>query len=99
MNNDLINAGFELFGGVAAFRHSIQLIKDKRTLGVSALGVAYFCLWGAWNLHYYNFLNQPLSYYGSIGVFSANTLWLVLIIYYRNRKQYVCRAEGEINNV
>jgi chromosome segregation ATPase len=42
----------------------------------------HFTMWGVWNLWYYPSLEQTWSYYGAIGIVSANTVWVLLALYY-----------------
>lgn len=80
MIQDLINAGFELAGVIAALMNFRQLMVDREVRGVNIFACAFFTVWGAWNLYYYGHLNQPLSQLASLGLVIANGAWLLLFI-------------------
>ena len=80
--NDLVNGSYELLGGVFVLLNIIRLLRDKQVKGVSIVSVAFFTSWGYWNLHYYAHLGQWCSWLGGIGVVTANTVWVGLMIYY-----------------
>ncbi len=83
---DLINGSFELLGGWALWRNVAQLYRDKGHRGVTLGATAFFMTWGYWNLYYYPHLDQWWSFVGGLNIVTANTVWLVLMIYYARRK-------------
>jgi hypothetical protein len=82
MTPDLINGLFELAGVAFIFTSIRKLHQDKKVRGVSWAHVAYFSFWGIWNLFYYPSLGQWFSLAGGIGIVLANTVWLLLMLYY-----------------
>lgn len=88
MNPDRINALFELGAGLLLTLNVARLYKDKKLAGVSLFPTAWFNLWGAWNLHYYHALHQPLSWYAGWLVFAMNTAWVGMAVWYREKKRY-----------
>jgi hypothetical protein len=84
---DVINGTFELLGGILLFTNVVQLFKDKQLKGVRIIPTALFMLWGYWNLFYYPNLNQWYSFIGGLVVVAANTVWVILAIYYRKEKK------------
>ncbi len=84
---DLLNAIFELGGGVILWINVYRLIKDKSIKGVSIISFAFFAFWGYWNLYYYPHLNQILSFLGGLIVVSANTTWVILAVYYTRKRK------------
>lgn len=82
---DLINGLFELCGGLFLVRNCIHLHRDKQVKGVSILSTAFFSAWGYWNLYYYPFLNQWMSFCGGLLIVIANTWWVTAALYYRKR--------------
>lgn len=80
---DKINGGFELAGGFFLMLSILTVIHDKSVAGVSPIHVAFFALWGYWNLYYYKAIKQRWSLVASIFITAMNTLWLGLLIYYR----------------
>jgi hypothetical protein len=79
---DIINALFEGGGAIILWRNIVLLHRHKIVHGVSACTTAFFMLWGYWNLYYYPFLNQWLSFYAGIGITIANTIWVAQMVYY-----------------
>jgi hypothetical protein len=82
MTIDQVNAAFEAAGAGAALLNVMRLYRDKTVQGVSPGAVVFFTAWGAWNLHYYQQLTQPLSQLASLCVFAANAWWLILLGHY-----------------
>lgn len=55
--------------------------RQRSVEGVSWMMLVFFASWGWWNLYYYSWLDQTLSFYGSASVAAANSLWLVVYAY------------------
>lgn len=87
MNNDIINGSFEVASALFSLINIFKLVKDKEIRGVSWLPVAFFNVWGIWNLYYYPSLNQMFSFVGGIAIFSANAVWLALVFYYHKTRK------------
>jgi len=83
---DVINAIFELGGGILLFLNCMKLHRDKEVKGISIGVTAFFSLWGFWSLYYYPSLNQWWSFLGGILIVLANTLWVGMAIYYGRSK-------------
>lgn len=83
--SDFINAVFESFGGLFIGLSCWRLHQHKKALGISLWHVWFFMAWGYWNLYYYPSLGQWWSFAGGVGVVIANTIWFVMILYYRLR--------------
>lgn len=79
---DIINGIYELLGGFFIILHIIRLCIDKMVSGVSLYSVIYFTSWGYWNIFYYPYLKQTMSFIGGIFIAIANTIWVALLIYY-----------------
>lgn len=86
MTPDLVNGSFEALAGVMVINHCRVIWKDRAVAGVSILSVAFFTLWGAWNLYYYPALGQPFSFLGGLVVVLANTLYTAMLIRFRRSK-------------
>lgn len=86
---DLINAGFEAFGGLFVLNHCRVLYKDKVLKGVSIASTVFFSLWGMWNMFFYSHLDQWFSFYGGLVITLANALWVGMMIYYYNKNKTV----------
>lgn len=85
--NDLINGIFECSGGFFVLYSILKLYKDKKVLGISWIYVAYFSIWGLWNLYYYPSLNQNLSFIGGLFVTFTNIIYTIMLIYYNIKKK------------
>lgn len=82
---DLVNGTFEASAGVFVLNHCRCVIRDRQVKGVSILSTVFFTAWGVWNLWFYPWLGQWMSFFGGLFVVSANTFWVVLMLMYRNR--------------
>jgi hypothetical protein len=83
---DLINGLFELSGGFFILKSIFKLNKDKKVRGIHWSQAAFFMAWGYWNLYYYPYLEQWVSFIGGIGVVTTNTFWLGQMIYYLRKE-------------
>ena len=79
---DKINGGFEFVGGFFLILHILQAWHDKSVAGVNIYAVAYFTLWGYWNLYYYKAIKQRWSLVASYFITAMNTVWLTLLLSY-----------------
>lgn len=82
MTPDLINGLFEVGGAITVSMSIRNLLKDKHWAGLSIWQVAFFQIWGCWNLFFYPTLDQMYSFYGGIVLVAANTTYVALLIYY-----------------
>lgn len=83
---DLINAVFEVGGGLLCWGNVRRLLKDRQVKGVSWGVSAFFSVWSAWNCLFYPLLGQWFSFLGGIALFISNTTWVVLAIHFRKNK-------------
>jgi len=79
---DVLNGIFELAGGLFILLSIFKLHREKKVRGVSYIHVGYFTAWGYWNIYYYPYLDQWLSFVGCLAVVTINSFWLGQIIYY-----------------
>jgi hypothetical protein len=84
---DLINGWFELFGGFFIILHCFRIIKDKSVKGVSIIAAMFFVSWGIWNLYYYPYLGQWISFVGGIVMVTASLFWVGLMFYYKQKEE------------
>ena len=84
---DAVNGSFEMSSGFLLWNNVRILIRQKEVRGVSIITTTVFALWGYWNLYYYPSLNQWLSFIGGLNVVAANTVWVILAIYYTRRSR------------
>ena len=82
-SQDLINGMFEMLGGILCWLNVLSLLKDKQIKGVSYPVMTFYALWGYWNLYYYPYLNQWLSFTGGLFLVAGNTIWVILALKYR----------------
>jgi hypothetical protein len=80
---DLINATFELSGGAFITLSVRKLLRDKQVRGIHWGQVAFFTVWGFWNLPFYGSLGQWYSMVGSLGVCLANCIYLAMLWRFR----------------
>ncbi len=91
---DLVNGALEASSSLFVLLSIRRLCRDKVVRGVSVVGVAFFALWAYWNLFYYPQLNQWASFYGSIGLAVADTVWFGQIVYYTLAEQRLTRRSS-----
>ena len=84
---DYVNGSYELLAGLFILNNCRVVYKDKSVKGVSIVSTVFFTTWGVWNLYYYPSLGQWASFWGGISVVSSNTLWVVLMLYYRRKER------------
>ena len=85
---DLVNGSFEALGSLFILISILKLYKDKEVAGVSWIHVAFFSLWGVWNLFYYPHLGQVLSFIGGCLIVISNSVYTGMLVYY-GRKSIV----------
>ncbi len=79
---DFINGSFETLGGVTTFLNCWRLYKDKEVKGVVWQLTIFYTAWGLWNMYYYPYLNQWLSFAGGLVIVTGNILWIMQVIWY-----------------
>jgi len=79
---DLINGTFEVVGGFLYWFNVVKLAKDKQIKGVYWPVTAFFAVWGMWNIIYYPLLDQWVSFFGGLVLFSGNFTWVCLALYF-----------------
>lgn len=82
---DLITGLFELVAGIAIWLNVKEVYEAKEVRGVNWFSMAFFTLWGYWNLWYFPHLNQWFAFAGGIAPVTGNTVWCYLAWKY-NRK-------------
>ena len=80
---DLINGTLEALAGLFVLNHCRVLSQHREARGVSVLSMAFFTLWGVWNLFYYPYLGQVASFLGGLFVVVANAFYVGLMLRYR----------------
>lgn len=84
---DKMNGLFEFAGGLFILLSCIKLYRDKKVRGISFVHVGYFTLWGYWNIYYYPYLDQWISFIGGLSVVLMNTIWLLMLICYLRKEK------------
>lgn len=80
---DAINGIFETVGAIATWRNVLAIRRDRSVRGVAWGSMAFFALWGVWNLGYYPSLHQWLSTLGGAFLVAGNLTWVGLALKYR----------------
>ena len=86
---DIVNGGFELFAGVSVLLHILKVVKDKEVKGMSVVALFFFTFWGFWNLYYYPFLSQWVSFVAGIFIVSTNVVYTFLVLYFSGKLKFV----------
>lgn len=86
MTPDLINGLFEAFGAAFICLSIRRVFKDKCVAGISLVPVAFFALWGYWNIYYYYQIDQYFSWIAGMAVCAANSVWLFGLVKYWGKK-------------
>ena len=84
---DAINGTYEVLGAPFITLSIIKLYREKIVRGVNWMAVAFFASWGYWNLYYYFQLHQYCSWLGGMAIVVANTIWLIMMIYYIRKEK------------
>jgi len=90
---DFINGMFELLGGVAIWISVVKLYEEKMVRGIHWAHVAFFTLWGAWNLYFYPYYGAMFSFWAGLFLFTSNTIYVILLIFYTLKEKYENRTE------
>ena len=86
---DTVNGCFECLGGLLVLKNCQRLYGDKQVKGVAPWVTAFFTAWGLWNIFYYPYLDQWLSFVGGLVIVAANFVWLAMAVYYAERDQWL----------
>lgn len=86
MINDLINSMFLLVSSFVLWYNCYVLYYTKKLIGYSYWAVFFFTMWGYWNIYYYAYLNQWISWCSEISIVLANTLYGAMLIYYNLKR-------------
>ena len=76
---DLINGSFEAVAALFTLNHCRVLLRDRAVAGVSIASMAFFTLWGVWNLWFYPHLGQTWSFAGGVLLVMANAIYVALL--------------------
>lgn len=88
MWEDSANAFIELLGGFVLLLNVKRILKDKLVRGMDWRVMAFFTLWGLWNLYYYPQLDQWWSTAAAGWTAAINAVYLGLMIYYIRREKH-----------
>lgn len=88
MKPDEVNSIFEMGSAMLLTLNVTRLLKDRKVTGASIIPTAWFSIWGAWNLYYYDEHQQPRSRAAGLLVFIVNTVWVGLVVYYSRKKPH-----------
>jgi len=85
LNNDAVNAFFELGGALLIWLNVRRLYRDRCVRGVFWPVNVFYTAWGVWNVFYYPALGQTLSFWAGLGVVLGNAAWCCLAWRFRGR--------------
>ena len=80
---DLINGIFEFVGGLAVWWNVRAIWKDKHFSGTRISPSFFFASWCLWNLYYYPYLHQWISFFAGISIGLANLVYVILMFLYK----------------
>jgi hypothetical protein len=80
---DVVNSGFIWFGGLFILLSCFRLWKTHGFYGVSLWHSGFMVLWSFWNLWFFAGIHAWWSFAGATGIAVSNTLWFVLLKYYK----------------
>lgn len=89
MTPDVLNGVFEFVGGLFILKSVFRLLRDKRVAGIAWEMIAFFSLWGVWNLYYYPSLDQWFSFAGGCFIVLVNTIYVGLLLFYGGKRGHV----------
>ena len=81
---DAINGLFEFIGALLVINSIRVLLYDRAVQGVSVFSCCAFSTWGVWNLFYYPYLGQWLSFAGGACLCAANLTWVGLMLFFKS---------------
>lgn len=100
-NVDRVNGLFEFVGAVFALLNISKLLTDRSVRGVYWPSVAFWTIWGGWNLYYYPALGQWFSFFGGLLLVFFNAFWVVSAGYFawtaKSRNLPMCVVCGQSN--
>mgnify|MGYP001599850197 CR=1 FL=1 len=79
---DSVNAGFELACALLLWANVRTLYKDKQIKGIALSPNYLYLAGGLWDLYYYPFLNQWISFFACAVYTTGFTLWLGMAVWY-----------------
>jgi hypothetical protein len=91
---DVLNALFEVGGGLAICLSIHRLYLDKLVRGVSWPHVAFFTLWGLWNIIFYPIYGAWYSFAGGVFLLTCNIIYTTMLLYYTTQEKNETRTEN-----
>ena len=89
---DAANAVLQLGGAWATWRNVEELLVHRILRGVRLRSIAFFAMWGVWNVFYFWELEQWLSVATGLLLCTGNAAWVALALHYRkvyDKKQWL----------
>jgi hypothetical protein len=93
---DAVNGAFEMFGGVMLCLNVLRTYRDKQVKGVNPWAVSFFASWGLWNLIFYPFLGQWLSFAGGLFLVTVNFTWFGQLYFYSRKEDLSCMSTSAV---
>lgn len=91
---DVINAAFECGGGILMGLNIRRILKDRIVRGVAWPVIAFFAVWGGWNLFYYPHLGQWASFAAGVALVVTNTIYAGLLVHYTIKEHRRVQGQG-----
>lgn len=82
---DLINAIWEVLGGLFVIPSIVSIAKTKEVKGVNWSTIMFFFIWGLWNIYFYPHNGFILSFYGGVFLSILNFIWVLMLIKYSKK--------------
>lgn len=83
---DVLNGVFEFIGSIFTWMNVRQVVKDKGHRGIYVPAIVFFMSWGLWNLFYYPYLGQLISFAGGLSLVVANMVWVFCLLYFGKKE-------------
>jgi len=82
MNEDIIQAAFNIGGCIAISSSIWKLYHQKIVRGIHWPMMIFFMSWSSYNIYFYGHLVQNYSFYAGFTILTAEIIYLYLLLYY-----------------
>lgn len=82
LSPDTVNGVFEFGGSIFTWMNVRRVVLDRGYAGVYVPGIVFFAGWGLWNLFYYPFLHQWVSFLGGLSIVLSNLAWVTALLWF-----------------
>lgn len=99
MTPDIINSIFEFVAAGSVLISVRQILKDREVKGVAWLGCLFMPVWSFWNIYFYASLAQGWSLLAALSMSVAETIYVILLIYYSHNEWRIPMTQEEIEGI